>query len=333
MTVGQVSQHRTGRRVLVADPDCTRRGALVRRSVGHAVAEAASLCEAFPIAEQMAPDAIALSAEFAVEPDVGGLIRLAGLTGCAVFFFCEAGQIVRRLPAVEQVPCVVLDSTDDVGRLLARFADPATHRRAGGADRAVPDLILIGASTGGIAALEAVLSAFPADCPPTLVVQHIRDGFAGGLVRRLDARIRPRVTEAVDGDRLCRGMVYFGTDSDRHLVISGTTVRRCSLLDDGPRHGHRPSVDHLFESALPFAGSVSAALLTGMGVDGAAALGQLRRAGAHTIAQSRESSVVWGMPRVAIEAGAALEVLPPERIGQALLVGWREGRSSGRRSP
>lgn len=331
MTGGQALHHSTGRRVLVVDPDCIRRGALVRRSAGLAVAEAASLCEAFPIAEQMEPQVIALSSEFAVEPDVCGMIRLAGLTGCAVFFFCEEGVPVKRLPAADHVPCVALHDADDLGQVLARFSDPAAHLQPAGHGGAVPDLILIGASTGGIAALEAVLAAFPADCPPTLVVQHIRDGFAGGLVRRLDSRIRPRVAEAVDGERLCRGMVYFGADSDRHLVVAGTTVRRCSLVEDGPRHGHRPSVDCLFESALPFASSVSAALLTGMGADGAAGLGQLRRAGAHTIAQSRESSVVWGMPRVAIEAGAAVEVLSPDRIGQALLVGSRDSRRPARR--
>lgn len=180
-------------------------------------------------------------------------------------------------------------------------------------------MILIGASTGGIAAIETVLSAFPADCPPTLVVQHIRDGFVPGLVRRLDNCCRPRVVEAMDGLRLRRGTVFFAADTTRHLTVTGLSAPRCTLLDAPPRHGHRPAVDPLFESAQSWARQVSAAVLTGMGADGAAGLAALRRAGAHTIAQDRQSSVVWGMPRAAVEAGGAAEVLPLDRIGAALL--------------
>jgi two-component system chemotaxis response regulator CheB len=216
---------------------------------------------------------------------------------------------------------VPLRTGDGVDDLLARLADPRTHLDPGTADSRLPDMILIGASTGGIAAIETVLASFPADCPPTLVVQHIREGFVSGFVQRLNTRCRPRVVEATDGDRLCRGTVYLAADAERHLVVAGQTTPRCQLLAAAPRHGHRPAVDPLFESALPLARGVAAALLTGMGSDGAQGLGALRQAGAHTIAQDRETSIVWGMPRAAVERGAAAQVLPIDRIGAALLSG------------
>lgn len=329
MNFSNASDNRTGRQVLVVDPQCTRRQRLVRRSREFVLAEAASLCEAFPLAEQLSPQAIALSADFAVEPEVGGLLRLAEILGSRVFFYRGEGQPLKRLAVAQDLPCIPLQADDAIGDLLVRLADSRMHLRGSLAQDRLPDLVLIGASTGGITAIEAVLTAFPADCPPTLVVQHIRDGFVAGLVKRLDSRVRPRVTEAVDGDRLLRGTVYFAPDCGRHLAIAGHAQPRCTLVSAEPRHGHRPSVDVLFESAVHMGRAVSAALLTGMGADGAAGLGALRRAGAHTVAQDRASSVVWGMPRVAIESGAAAEVLPPDRIGPSLLIGQtaRQGRA------
>lgn len=322
---GDRAGDRAGRRILVADPHCARREHLVRRNANHRIMEAASLCEAFPLAESFVPELMALSADFLVEPEVEGLVRLAGMLDCRIFLYSGDGPPARG-QATPDLPCVPLESTDTIADLLDRFRDPRRHFDRAADAPVLPDLVLIGASTGGIAAVEAVLHAFPADCPPTLVVQHIREGFVGGLVRRLNGTIRPQVIAAVDGDRLRRGAVYFAADGARHLALAGLSVPRCSLIAAAPVHGHRPAVDVLFESAVPWAGRVSAALLTGMGADGAAGLGALRRAGAFTIAQDRGSSVVWGMPRVAIESGAAGEVLPLDRIGPALLLG--HGRST-----
>jgi two-component system chemotaxis response regulator CheB len=221
----------------------------------------------------------------------------------------------------ESLVCLPLRPAEGVEDLLARMADP---RAALGADAGVailPELILIGASTGGITAIEEVLSSFPADCPPTLVVQHMRDGYIPRLVQRLDDRCRPRVVEATGGLSLRRGTIAFASDESRHLTVAGKAVPRCALSATAPVHGHRPAVDPLFLSATAFGDRVAAALLTGMGSDGAAGLGALRRAGAFTIAQDEATSTVWGMPRVAIESGAAEIVLPLARIGPALLAG------------
>jgi two-component system chemotaxis response regulator CheB len=189
-------------------------------------------------------------------------------------------------------------------------------------------LIVIGASTGGVSAIETVLTDFPRDCPPTLVVQHIRAGFIEGMIARLDARCAPRIAAAQDGQALRRGEVLVAADSDRHLVLQGKDAPRIRLLEGAPRHGHRPSVDALFESVAPLGRVVSAALLTGMGADGADGMGRIRAAGGATIAQDEASCVVYGMPRVAVEAGAASRVLPLGRIAGALL-----GAGSARHAP
>lgn len=307
--------------VLVADPNAMRRRQLCRRSDGLRIVEAASLGEVYPLAEDLMPRVMALSADFLREPEIDAVVRLAELTRSRLFLYTTGDRPPVASPVLRRVPCVPLRATDRLEDLIARASDPAAQLSPPRGGAQLPDLILIGASTGGISAIETVLSAFPADCPPTLIVQHIRDGFAGSFVERLEKSCRPRVVAAQDGERPGRGTVYIATDTECHLTIAGRASPRLALVRAQPRHGHRPSVDALFESAVPWASGVSAALLTGMGVDGAAGLGLLRRAGAHTIAQDSATSVVWGMPRAAIEAGAAQRVLPIGRIGAALLSG------------
>ena len=183
---------RAGRRVLIADPECARRTRLSRRSGENSVIEAASLCEAFPLAESAVPDIIALSADFLVEPEVEGLFRLADMLECRMFLYTSGARPARG-QAAARIPCVSFSAEDSLEDLLMRFRDPRCHMDAMDGS-SFPDIVLIGASTGGIAALESVLRSFPADCPPTLVVQHIREGFVAGLVRRLNASIRPRAS-------------------------------------------------------------------------------------------------------------------------------------------
>lgn len=317
--------------MLVADPRNSRRHQLVRSAGGPLALEAASLCEAFPIAEESAPSVMALSVDFLAEPELEGLLRLADMLGSRVFLYSADGRGPARGTLGGELPCVPLKSGENILDLIARINDSRAHMAPSAGDLRAPDLILIGASTGGITAIETVLMSYPADCPPTLVVQHIRDGFVQGLVRRLDSACRPRVVEAVEGARLHRGTIYFAADPNRHLTVGSPTAPRCTLVSGPPRSGHRPAVDPLFESALPWGARVSAALLTGMGADGAVGMGALRRAGAHTIAQDRATSVVWGMPRAAVEAGAAEEVLPIDRIGAALLAPRSRGTEDAAR--
>lgn len=307
--------------VLVADSRNNRRLQLIRRAGQNAIIEAASLNEIYPLAEEMAPNFLALSADFLMEPECEGVIRLARMLGSRIFFYVTDSDALIKSRLREGSICVPMEAGDGLVDLLARLEDPRVHITADSGQLELPEMILIGASTGGVSAIETVLASFPSDCPPTLVVQHMRDGFVPGLVQRLNKRCRPRVVEASDGQTLMRGTIYFASDSERHLAVSGKVTPRCALVPSPPRHGHRPAVDTLFESAVPFANRVAAALLTGMGTDGAIGLGALRLAGAHTIAQDRKTSTVWGMPRAAVEAGAAACVLPPDRIGSSLLAG------------
>jgi two-component system, chemotaxis family, protein-glutamate methylesterase/glutaminase len=303
------------RPVMIVDGDAQRR----RRIGGELGAiEAASLSDAFSLAEESNPCALLIAAEFARDPSFGGILRLSAmLQARCVLFVTRQDVNAATVPSEVHLPMLTLDGHQSWPELRGMLARPAAQDRPGPARQ--PDLVVIGASTGGVSALETVLSQFPADCPPTIIVQHIRDGFARSLAARLNMRCRPRILEAVDGTPVTRGTVVIASDSQRHLTVAGRTASRCRLIADAPRNGHRPSVDVLFESALGWGSGVSAALLTGMGVDGAAALGRLRAAGAYTIAQDQATSIVWGMPRAAAESGAASAVLPLDRIAASLL--------------
>jgi two-component system chemotaxis response regulator CheB len=182
-------------------------------------------------------------------------------------------------------------------------------------------MVLIGASTGGIDALLAVLSTFGADCPAMVIVQHTGHGFGDSLAALLDRNVAPRVRPAIEGARLDVGTVHVCAGGGRQVCLETGPRLSLRFASAEPVSGHCPSVDFLFRSAVPVAGRVSAAILTGMGRDGAEGLDALRRHGAWTVAQDAATSVVFGMPRAAAEIGAAAAVLPIDKIGPALLAG------------
>jgi two-component system chemotaxis response regulator CheB len=188
---------------------------------------------------------------------------------------------------------------------------------------------VIGASTGGPEALLEVLRTMPEDAPPILIVQHMPDRFTATFARRLDSRLAVRVKEAEDGDLVRHGQVLLAPGTTRHMLLRRDAAGLVVRLEDSPAvMHHRPSVDKLFESCAQFAGRhVVAALLTGMGADGARGLLALRSAGAATIAQDEATSVVYGMPMEAVALGAAAHVLPLGAIGPALLRLSRHGAS------
>lgn len=318
---GKEEQFQGVRPVLLADAHPGRRMQLLRGQAGVRVIQAASLAQVYPLAEETLPDVMVMSTDFLHEPEFEGVARLAKLIGATLLLYGPAGEPMISSPLRRGLPCVHLYPADSLTILLERLADPGSHLKPTSDEIGLPELIVIGASTGGVKAIETVLASFPADCPPTVVVQHIRDGFVQGFAQRLHFRCGPRVVTAEHGDVLSRGTVYIAADTRCHLTVAGQGILRCRLVEAPPRNGHRPAVDPLFESAVDRGAGVAAALLTGMGIDGAAGLGALRRAGALTIAQDQESSIVWGMPRAATEAGAALRVLPLDRIGPALLAG------------
>lgn len=187
--------------------------------------------------------------------------------------------------------------------------------------------ILIGASTGGVEALYTILGAMPADCPPIFIVQHMRPNFMEGFVAGLDRMCRPQVVLAQDRMVASRGHVYIAPSGQCHLTLGSGAAPFCRLVQGEAVHGHRPSVDRLFLSATQLTPLPVAALLTGMGRDGAEGLLRLRHSGGLTLAQDQDSCVVFGMPRAAVELGAAEKILPLGAIAAALLAGagyWTE---------
>ncbi len=183
-------------------------------------------------------------------------------------------------------------------------------------------VIAIGASTGGTEAIAAVLTHLPEACPGIVITQHIPPQFSRAFAGRLNELCRIEVREAQDGDTLHPGLALVAP-GDFHLLLRKSAGRYFVNVKPGPRVCYqRPSVDVLFVSVAESAGSNSlGVLLTGMGADGAQGLLQMRRAGALTMAQNEATCVVFGMPREAIQLGAAQQVLPLDSIPGAILSG------------
>lgn len=178
----------------------------------------------------------------------------------------------------------------------------------------------IGISTGGPQALEYLLAQLPTDFPGTiLIVQHMPEGFTDMFARRLDDLCALRVKEAQSGDVLQAGRVLVAPGS-RHMTVKRLPMGDVAVLnDEGPVNGHRPSVNVLFRSlANEFGRNGIGVLMTGMGDDGAEGLGEIKKAGGVTIAQSEESCVVFGMPKAAIERGYATRVVALDVLSSTL---------------
>ena len=193
-----------------------------------------------------------------------------------------------------------------------------------------PALVLIGVSTGGPSALATLVPALPRDlAAPVFIVQHMPPLFTAPLAKSLAAKSVLPVTEAVDGETAARGHVYLAPGG-RHMKLaqdeSGGVVIR--ITEDPPENNCRPAVDYLFRSAaLQFPGRAVAAVLTGMGRDGTAGLGMLKRTGCFAIAQDEPSCVVFGMPKEAIQAGVVDVVAPLDAIAGTIVRALREVRS------
>jgi two-component system chemotaxis response regulator CheB len=181
-------------------------------------------------------------------------------------------------------------------------------------------IIAIGASTGGVQALSSVLPFLPADAPGTLVVQHMPAQFTTSFAQRLNDMCQMSVKEAEDGDRVLPGKILLAPGG-YHMLLNRSGANYYVSVKEGPQVCHqRPSVEVMFKSVAKYAGANAVgAILTGMGNDGAAGLLEMREAGAHTIAQDEESSVVFGMPMEAIKIEAAERVVSLSRIAAALV--------------
>jgi two-component system, chemotaxis family, protein-glutamate methylesterase/glutaminase len=195
-------------------------------------------------------------------------------------------------------------------------APKASHAMA----RTTETVVCIGASTGGTEALREVLEALPANSPGIVIVQHMPEKFTQAFARRLDGLCEVAVKEAADGDTVLRGRVLIAP-GDKHMLLQRSGARYYVNVKEGPLVSrHRPSVDVLFRSAARFAGANAVGIImTGMGDDGARGLLEMKQAGAYTVAQNEETSVVFGMPKEAIARGAADRVLPLEKLASEIV--------------
>jgi len=181
-------------------------------------------------------------------------------------------------------------------------------------------IIAIGASTGGTEALRELLEALPPTAPGIIIVQHMPERFTAAFARRLDTTCQIEVKEAEDGDLVRQGRALIAP-GNFHLALRRTGSRYTVQVLDGQHVSrHRPSVDVLFRSTAQSAGrNAMGVLLTGMGDDGARGLLEMREAGAFTVAQDEESSVVFGMPKEAIQRNAAMRILPLSRVAAEIM--------------
>lgn len=180
-------------------------------------------------------------------------------------------------------------------------------------------LILIGASTGGVRAIQSIVSTFTRNLPPVVIVQHMPPGFTKSFAHRLDELSQCTVKEAEDGDPLRTGWVYIAPGGRQLRLKTQNGGWAISLGESDPVGGHCPAINVMFHSAAEILPpKAMAILMTGMGEDGAAGMAQLKKCGVRTIAQNRETSVVYGMPRAAVLMGAAVKELPLQEIPEEI---------------
>jgi two-component system chemotaxis response regulator CheB len=211
---------------------------------------------------------------------------------------------VRRAPAAAPA------SASAVAPAATRAAMPQAVGRL-----STEKIIFIGASTGGTEATKELLAALPPDAPAVVITQHMPPGFTTSYAKRLDGLCRIRVKEATDGERILPGHAYIAPGG-LHLSVERSGANYVARVRDGePVNRHKPSVEVLFQSAARCVGpNAVGIMLTGMGADGARAMREMREAGSFNVCQDEASCVVFGMPREAIQHGAAHEVLPLQQI-------------------
>ena len=239
----------------------------------------------------------------------------------AVEVICKPGSAYRTPEVSKQLIHAVRAAasariTKQQGTLEASDAMAATQNFH---LRTTHKVIAIGASTGGTQAIESVLRNLPTTSPGTLIVQHMPEQFTRTFAQRLNQICQIEVREAQDNDHAVPGVALIAP-GNRHMLLQQSGARYLVRIKNGPSVNHqRPSVDVLFQSVARSAGgNAIGVLLTGMGADGAKGLLEMHEKGAYTLAQDEETSVVFGMPKEAIKLRAVDEVLPIQRISQAI---------------
>ncbi len=296
--------------------------------------------------KQLNPDVLTLDIEMPRMDGISFLEKLMALRPMPVVMISsltqEGAEATLRALELGAVDFIAKPAINLQSGLLAKQAEIVAkvksaahahvHRRAqlpaeGGAMAKRPPsysstekVIVIGASTGGVEALNEVILHMPSDSPAILVTQHMPEQFTASFARRLDNTAAIRVSEARDGERVLPGHAYIAP-GDKHLRLGRSGANYvCTVKGTERVSGHCPSVDVLFHSAAESAGkNAIGVILTGMGKDGAGGLLAMRKSGAHTLGQDEPSCVVYGMPKAAQELGAVEAEVPLTKMAQEIL--------------
>ena len=328
-------------RVLLADDSAVARtllSAVIERGEGlELVGAARNGLEAVEMAERLAPDVVVMDVQM---PGLDGIAatreimrrtprpvvivssldaRDSKLAFDAIAAGALAGQATPPPPGAPEFEATTRRFAESLRSLAAvqlRRSAPAQPQRSPTLAVTAVDLVAIGASTGGPAALGRILGALPADLgTPIVIVQHIVDGFDRGLAAWLDTQTPLRVALATDGQRAQPGDVLIAPSGSHMAVRPSLTVR----IERGPPiGGHRPAATHLFHSVAAFGPRALSVILTGMGADGVPGLVAVKARGGTVIAQDGPSCVIHGMPRKAVRAGAVDRELPLDEIASAI---------------
>jgi two-component system, chemotaxis family, protein-glutamate methylesterase/glutaminase len=291
------------------------------------------------------PDVLTLDLEMPRMDGLTFLSRLMALRPMPVLVIstltqkgADAAIRAMELGAVDYVPKPLLGIADGMAELgaeivakvrAAALARPrARNETAVQAPPLVADprlstagrIVAVGASTGGVEALQRMLTRLPATSPALLITQHMPPGFTTAFANRLDGQCAITVLEATDGRRVLPGHAYIAPGA-RHLELRRSGAHYECRVHEGPAvSGHRPSVDVLFRSVAATVGAHALGIiLTGMGRDGADGLLEMRKAGARTLGQNEASCVIYGMPKAAMQAGAVQTEMPLERLTEAIV--------------
>lgn len=340
-------------RVVVVDDSALVRSLLTeiinREADMECVGAAADPLVAREMIRELSPDVITLDIEMPRMDGIDFLARLMRLRPMPVVMvstLTERGAEVTmralelgaidfvakpRIGVADGMRALAHDITEKIriaarARVPGRAAapDPGVDARAPAAARigrlSSEKIICIGASTGGTEATKELLMAMPTDSPAIVITQHMPPGFTRTYASRLDGLCRMAVKEAENGERILPGHAYIAPGGLQLSIERSGANYLARVEPTEPVNRHRPSVEVLFLSAARAAGpNAIAVMLTGMGADGATAMKAMRDAGSWNIVQDEASCVVFGMPREAIAAGAAHEVLPLGRIAPRLI--------------
>ncbi len=248
----------------------------------------------------------------------GSKSALAALEAGAVDVMSKPGSSYT----VTDVCTTLIEKIKAVAHARVVYREPSTGKKtiATAMAETTDKIFAIGASTGGVQALTAVLTTMPPNAPGTLIVQHMPAQFTKSFAQRLNGLCQVEVKEAQDGEHVIPGKVLIAPGG-YHMLLQRSGSNYYVVIKDGPMVCHqKPSVEVMFNSVAKYAGSNAVgAILTGMGEDGADGLLAMRKAGARTIGQDEASCVVYGMPKAAFERGGVERVVSLDRVTSTML--------------